>query len=156
MANTISPGGALYVCRRRELQGRDGEAFSILDRLYSLVPHATASTEIHDMVLELSSTDRRKLYFAMQRACIAAGRVFNLEEDPNYLPHNFENIGFPAEIKQQAIVQFAFEEDFIDYNYANFNKNFNNRIKERVEEEAKRISTEQKLGIFDQVKAALR
>ena len=140
------------MCRRRELQGRDEEAFSILDRLYSLLPHAATSAEIHDLVGELSGTDRRKLYFAMQRACIAAGRAFNLEDDPNFLQHNFENIGFPAEIKQQAVVQFAFEEEFTTYNYAKFNENFNNRIKERVEEEAKRIK---KPDLLDKLKTAL-
>ena len=129
MASAVTVGGALDVCKQEGLQGRDAEALGILDRLFTLLPKAEKAEEIQSVVMELSGYDREKLYFAMRRACIAAGRILNLQEDPHYVEHNFANPWFPAETKQQAVVQFAFEEGLITYNYAKFDQSFNEGIK---------------------------
>jgi hypothetical protein len=126
-ANRISANGVLSICKVPGLQGRDAEAFAVLERIYECLPNAI-SPDIQALVNELSGMDRGRLYLSMKMACFADRCVLDLATDPEYLERNFRYPSYSIEIKYKAIVQLAFTERFMTQGYPDFTRQFHKAL----------------------------
>jgi hypothetical protein len=118
-----------------------------LYRMYQEVPLQLTSDMLQDLLDKYLYHSTLNFCFVMHKMCIAAGRYWDAQTDPEFGRHAFENLAIHFSIKQKAVIQFAFEKELTNLD---FGADFAEGISKMQEEEGKRHTHEK--PILEQLK----